>query len=208
MTDRASAPTSRDKILDAAYTVMSEQGLIAATTKKIATKAGYSEATIYKLFADKVDLFLAVLDERLPVLDVDSSTDVDSSPQQVTSADVESRLAELCGRLTDFYSRSFPIAAALFADPALLAHHRRALEARDRGPRRVLEFVRSTIEKEQTAGHIAADVHVGAVTEMMVGACFQHAFFEVFHGSDESPTERAAFAKGLAAATLRALRSA
>ncbi len=55
---------TRDVILDAAAGVMRERGLANVTTRQIAAAAGFSEATLYKHFADKVELMLAVLQER------------------------------------------------------------------------------------------------------------------------------------------------
>ncbi len=59
---------TRDRILDAATHVMRTRGFARTTTKEIARAAGYSEATLYKHFQDKTDLFLAVLKERLPTV--------------------------------------------------------------------------------------------------------------------------------------------
>src|ERR1700760_4013925 len=61
-------PDTRDRILDAAAHVMRTRGFARTTPKEIARAAGYSEATLYKHFTDKTDLFLAVLKERLPSL--------------------------------------------------------------------------------------------------------------------------------------------
>ena len=61
-------PGTRDRILDAATHVMRTRGFARTTTKEIARAAGYSEATLYKHFSDKSDLFLAVMHERLPSL--------------------------------------------------------------------------------------------------------------------------------------------
>ncbi len=55
---------TRDVILDAAAGILRERGLANTTTRQIAAAAGYSEATLYKHFADKADLLLAVLRER------------------------------------------------------------------------------------------------------------------------------------------------
>jgi AcrR family transcriptional regulator len=43
---------TRDDILDAAAEVLRTQGFARATTKSIAQVAGYSEAALYKHFAD------------------------------------------------------------------------------------------------------------------------------------------------------------
>jgi len=57
---------TREVILDAALHVIQERGLAKATTKEIAKAAGFSEAALYKHFADKSEIFLGVLQERSP----------------------------------------------------------------------------------------------------------------------------------------------
>ena len=48
---------TRDRILDAAARIMRTEGVARATTKQIASEAGYSEATLYKHFSDKATAF-------------------------------------------------------------------------------------------------------------------------------------------------------
>jgi AcrR family transcriptional regulator len=86
-------PDTRDRILDAAAHVMRTRGFARTTTKEIARAAGYSEATLYKHFQDKTDLFLAVLKERLPSLGSTLSAlsaDADTDPHAgANSADAD-----------------------------------------------------------------------------------------------------------------------
>ncbi|MBO0852489.1 MAG: helix-turn-helix transcriptional regulator, partial [Nocardia sp.] len=49
-------------LLDAAEVVFAEKGFMAATLDDIAHTAGYTKGAIYKHFATKEDLFLAVSD--------------------------------------------------------------------------------------------------------------------------------------------------
>jgi len=58
MTQRGDA--TRQQLLDAAAAVFVERGYAGATTKEIARRAGVSEGTIYRHFADKRELFGAV----------------------------------------------------------------------------------------------------------------------------------------------------
>ena len=53
---------TRSLLLDAAEEVFAEKGFIAATLDDIARVAGYTKGAIYKHFATKEDLFLAVSD--------------------------------------------------------------------------------------------------------------------------------------------------
>ncbi|MFC7588857.1 TetR/AcrR family transcriptional regulator [Nonomuraea antimicrobica] len=59
---------TRERIIDAAEQAIHEFGIAGATTRRIAVQAACSEALIYKHFAGKEELFLAVLLERLPAL--------------------------------------------------------------------------------------------------------------------------------------------
>ena len=56
--------STRERILTAAAEVMRTKGLARSTTKEIARASGFSEATLYKHFANQEELFLAVLGER------------------------------------------------------------------------------------------------------------------------------------------------
>src|SRR6185437_598018 len=53
---------TRSLLLDAAEDVFAEKGFTAATLDDIANSAGYTKGAIYKHFATKEDLFLAVSD--------------------------------------------------------------------------------------------------------------------------------------------------
>ena len=56
---------NRERILRAARAVFGQRGYHAATIEEIAEEAGLSNGAIYYNFANKEDLFLALLDERL-----------------------------------------------------------------------------------------------------------------------------------------------
>src|ERR1700679_3578661 len=107
-------PDTRDRILDAAAHVMRTRGFARTTTKEIARAAGFSEATLYKHFQDKTDLFLAVLKERLPslgpllrALSADagavSGADAGAGAGTGTDRDVAGRLAAAARGAIAFY---------------------------------------------------------------------------------------------------------
>lgn len=58
---RLSANQRRAQLIDAALTVMSEEGLQAATTRRIAEHAGVQLATVHYVFDTKQDLLAAVM---------------------------------------------------------------------------------------------------------------------------------------------------
>ena len=190
---RATAADTRERILDAANQVMSTLGLARTTTKQIAKAAGYSEATLYKHFSGKTELFLVVLIERLPAL-VELLRRL---PDQAGQGVVAQRLEEMASQALRFYERSFPMLASLFAEPALLARHRQALAAVGAGPHQVNELLAAYVRAKRDLGRIDASVDPDAGAAMLLGACFQHAFFSAFSGQPIPAAERPRFAASL-----------
>jgi AcrR family transcriptional regulator len=58
------SPDPRTRILDAALTLMSEQGSAGASMRQLATACGLNVATIYHYFPSKADLLHSVMEER------------------------------------------------------------------------------------------------------------------------------------------------
>jgi AcrR family transcriptional regulator len=170
--------TARDRFLDAAAEVLRSRGFAAATTKEIAATAGLSEAMLYKVFRDKVDLFLGVMTERLPRVALVR----DGAAEQVGHGTLDANLERLTAELLAFYLETFPIAASVFSDSRLLVQLREALSDADRGPRVNVEAVTAYLAAEQRAGRVAATVEPAAVAELLVGACLHRAFLTRFAG--------------------------
>lgn len=179
--------STRDRMLDAAAHVMRTRGLAGATTKEIAKAAGYSEAALYKHFRDKTDLFLAVLTERIPS---PLTTVLGTLDQRTTS--VEETLTEVARAAIAFYRHGFPMAASLFADPALLAAYRDTLSARGAGPQHVSRALAAYLTAEQENGRIRADADPDAAAALLIGACLQHAFLGHFTDQPDDDAQVAA----------------
>jgi AcrR family transcriptional regulator len=172
--------TARERFLDGAADVLRSRGFAAATTKEIASAAGLSEAMLYKVFRDKVDLFLGVLTERLPRV----SLVRDGFAELVGHGALDAHLERLVAELLAFYLETFPIAASVFSDPRLLGYLREALGDRGRGPQVNVEAVTAYLAAEQQAGRIAASVQPAVAAEMLVGACLHRAFLTRFNGDE------------------------
>jgi AcrR family transcriptional regulator len=185
--------TARERFLDGAAEVLRRRGFAAATTKEIASAAGLSEAMLYKVFRDKVDLFLAVLTERLPRVALVR----DGFAEKVGNGALDANLERLAAELLAFYLETFPIAASVFSDPQLLSHLRVALRDSERGPQVNVEAVTAYLAEEQRAGRVAATVQPAAVAEMLVGACLHRAFLTRFNGGDLTERDLGQFATDL-----------
>jgi AcrR family transcriptional regulator len=202
--------TTRDAILDGALQVMRTRGLARTTTKEIARAAGFSEATLYKLFTDKTDLFLCVLTERLPRVSVVS----DGASGLAGASTVADNLLAIVTEVEAFYEASFPIAMSLFSDTELLARQRDAVHARGAGPEVITEGVARYLRAEQARGRVAATAPVSGAAMSLVGACMHQAFLSRFNDDgavDRDATARQAerfeiLATDIVAAVLPALR--
>ncbi|MFC4376137.1 TetR/AcrR family transcriptional regulator [Nocardia halotolerans] len=169
---------TRARILEAAELLMRESGLARTTTKEIARAAGCSEPALYRHFASKEDLLVAVLQERLPAFgSLISQFTVDPGDRSLHDC-----LVDIAVETTLFYEGSFAINVSLFSDPALLRRHRAALSALGTGPHLPLQDLAALLRAEQTRGRMNPDVDPDSTAAALMGACFQRAFLHHFHG--------------------------
>ena len=190
-------PPARERILDAAVTLMRSLGLARVTTKEIAQAAHCSEAALYKYFASKEELFVRVLQDRLPSIDplLDELT-FDRGDRTISDC-----LAAIAHQATLFYESTLAIGASLFAEPSLLRRHREAVRELGTGPLRPLEAVADYLRAEQKAKRLRADADPDAAAALLLGACYHRAFFTHFYGAP--PTlSLDDFANGLATTIL------
>jgi AcrR family transcriptional regulator len=190
---------TRERILDAAATVVRERGLSRATTKEIARAAGLSEAALYRHFTDKVDLFVKVLDERLPGL-IAAMKDL---PARVGTGTVAATLEEIAAVALAFYAQMAPMTGSLFSEPDLLARHQASLREQGLGPHLAITALAGYLREEQKLGRLPAGVDPEAGAALLLGACFQRAFNAQFLGSAAVVREDTRFVKKLVSTLLR-----
>jgi AefR-like transcriptional repressor, C-terminal domain len=84
----------------------------------------------------------------------------------------------------------------VFSEPQLLAAHRAEVRERDAGPHHVSDTVANYIAAEQDLGRVRANVDPRAAADLLLGACFQHAFLSRFADTtvDDETAERTAAA--------------
>ncbi|GAA4241413.1 hypothetical protein GCM10022254_70140 [Actinomadura meridiana] len=119
----------RERILAAAVEVIRSRGIVAATTKEIARRAGVSEGSLYNHFTSKTALFAAALGEVTGTARAAMTTLLES----VGQGTVEENLVRYAADMVRFYGELLPMTGPVLADPELIAW------LRDNGPTRAQE---------------------------------------------------------------------
>ncbi|MEU6842612.1 TetR/AcrR family transcriptional regulator [Streptomyces sp. NPDC046716] len=166
---------ARVRIVEAAHELMLSIGLARTTTKEIARAAGCSEAALYKYFPNKEELFVTVLNERLPKLGSLLGrllADGAGNPGRT----VEENLRDIAHEAALFYEQTFPMAASLYAEPRLKRRHEEVMRELGTGPHRPIQGLDAYLRAEQKAGRIGADADTYAAASLLLGACAQRAF--------------------------------
>lgn len=196
----------REKILAAAIQVISERGVVAATTKEIARAAGVSEGSLYNHFPSKTALFGAAIATvagsiREAMFELLGS---------IGKNTVEDNLTRLATAAVRFYGELLPMTGPALGDPGLLDWLRSggpAAEgseaARLGGPVTGHITLIGYIEAEQAAGRIPAELKAPYLAAALLGACQQTAFLTKLAGADavaegaRLPADPAEFARDL-----------
>jgi len=197
METRTEVKPARERILDAAATVMREKGLANATTKAIAAEAGYSEAMLYKHFADKQELFLLVLKERLPALR--------PALAEAGTGDLSANLTAIVTQLLDYFAELFPMSVSIFSAPDLLAQHREGIARHGGwGPTGPIRMLDGYLQSERAAGRIRSSADTTTAAQLLVGVAFHQGFLAAFEG-ERTVANAASLAESSVAAILPAL---
>lgn len=173
MTASAEVKPARERILDAAAIVMREKGVANTTTKAIAAQAGYSEAMLYKHFADKQELFLLLLKERLPLV----------RPRLAAPGwgDLAENLADIVDQLMNYYAELFPMSVSIFSAPALLAQHREGIVRHGGwGPVGPVRMLNNYLDAEREAGRLRTDADTTSAAQVLVGMAFHQGFLAAY----------------------------
>ncbi|MBM7566323.1 TetR/AcrR family transcriptional regulator [Paenibacillus sacheonensis] len=193
----------RNKIMDAAEQVILTSGLSKTTTKEIARIAGCSEGSLYNHFKSKEDLFLQVMKKHLEgFLAVLFKLNGNRGKRTV-----KENLHEVARAALDYFLLSIFLTSSLFTEPSFLARHREGFQERNEGPHRANEIVSGYIRAEQKLGRVNDDANPRSAADLLLGACFQHAFHVQFIGEDEAEEARNLFVDQLLSTMMKGLAS-
>jgi AcrR family transcriptional regulator len=180
MTPRGRAnPQARGELLDAAETVIRRDGLAGATTRAVAREAGVADGLLYNHFADKDDLVMALLGDRLRAAGARLAT----LPARARGArTVRENLVEIVDEGLRTLLGLAPLLALSLERPDL----RRVGDGPDR--QGALIPVGAYLEAEIAAGRVRSDADVEAAASLLVGACHDLAFHRALR-RDASPVD-------------------
>ncbi len=190
---RATAASTRDRILDVTADLMRSGGLAALTTREIARAAGLTEAALYRHFKNKEDLLTSALAERLPVF----IGILNELPQQIGQVSVADNLRRVAEAAVPFYRQAMPMLSAIFSDPNLLARHRAWASETGFGPHKANVVLAAYLVGERELGRVSPEFNADAAAALLLGGCLQRAFFDEFLGRASDTPAVAAYAAGL-----------
>ncbi len=166
------------ELLDAARRVFRQHGHT-ATTQQVAKVAGISEATLYKRFKTKDELFFAALNRPAPTLSALSDIDPKLEPRAF--------LAIFAARTKDHFRQAVPSIISVAAHPrsgkelmGQVHRHNRAGE--------IAAVLRLRLESWHQSGRIRT-TNIVSFTNAFLHALHSMAMVEVFSGEAAQPTQ-------------------
>lgn len=178
-------PETRQLILDGAKRVVQKKGLAGATTREIAREVGCADGTLYVHFADRVELFLALLRQSLPPM----TGPLRELEYLAGRGTVRANLESVAHGVLAFMREVVPLAGSLFAEPELLRAHQEELKRRNEGPHLSMAAVESYVRAEQRLGRIDRRVNPKAVYALLFGGCLHRVFISHFLGQQIGPSD-------------------
>jgi AcrR family transcriptional regulator len=137
-----------------------------ASTREIAREAGVADGTLYVHFTDRIDLFIALIQEHLPPY----TEPLRRLNGLVGRRTVRANLAEVFEGALTWYEQVLPLSGALAADRELFdALHKRLME-RGEGPHLAIKTLESYLKAEQRLGRVNAKCDVRASAILLFGA--------------------------------------
>lgn len=138
----------RRQILDVAARLFSARGYSGTTTKQIATAVGISETVLFRQFASKDLLYSAILEDRIPAVDVD--TWLGELRELADRREDEALFIAVAKAILDSYRRD-PVSHRLVLFAALEDHElARVFQRRYMAP--VVSFLREYVSRREAEG--------------------------------------------------------
>ena len=172
-------PRVRERLLDAAHGLLSDEGVSALTTRGVASRAGTTEASVFNNFGDKAGLLRALIGERLPERLV-----VEQCVDGGDGSELELWLCKVYLSAEAFYTEVVPLMAALLSGSARgvsSSVHEMSLFP-------VYGKLQQRLDALQQEGHIAATADVFVAGNLLLGAALHAALQRVARNATDGVT--------------------
>ncbi len=181
MVSQVSPATVQDRLLDAAASIITEQGPTAATMSSIAARAGVSRMTAYRKFDDRHALLAALFNRELEGI---------LTQETVSEAAYDERIADLVVASVHALNQNRLMRAVLRHEPEQLTEWITGRLGRTQ--RQARDLLRTLVVEGQAAGQVRpGDPDQMALTLVLVAQTFVFA-----HGIGGSETELHHLVKG------------
>jgi hypothetical protein len=131
-----------------------------------------------------VDLFLALLQDRLPVwLKI-----LDDLMHLVGKGSVGDNLLPIARAGIDYYAEVQSAALPAFTSPSVTVRYREAMKDTRLSPMSEVVPLTEYLAAEQRAGRVSPQVDPVATARLLLAGCFRHAYYELFVGTDFVPS--------------------
>lgn len=160
------AEALRRHLIAVTQRLLSAHGLTGLTTRSIAREAQVADGVLYNHFADKDDLVVSALSERLADLGERFAQECPRPGAQ----DLCAGLGALVVQCRRFGAEAFPLVAGLLGRPDLVHELFVRLHATDDAAPIIWRDVLGFLAAEQRLGTLSGEVRVQAVAALVVGA--------------------------------------
>jgi AcrR family transcriptional regulator len=160
------AQGTRRQILEAAGRTLKAKGMLGASTREIAREAGVADGTLYVHFSDRIELFLAMIDESLPPF----VAPIIRLRELVGKRSVRANLTEVLSGTVTWHEQLLPLFTAILADPALSLALQKKLAAQNRGPHLAIDAIGAYLKAEQKLGRVHPKANVRTSALLLFGA--------------------------------------
>lgn len=164
---------TRQRVIEAARTVMAERGIARVRIDAVAKEAGLSAGALYRHFSGREDLLLAVILDSAPGNEL---------PDMDAGTEPRGLLTRLVSEVYAHEERMASITVTLLADESLSARFRELLAQAPGGPDEYPKGLARSLDALQQRAGIPPEKDTLTCAMNVQARCFHHATLERLHG--------------------------
>ena len=171
------AEQTRERIIQAAYTVFGNKGYAAATTRAIAAEAGVNEVTLFRHFGNKKNLFKAMVDTFYDF------SGLSSIPQRLLTGDYRQELNMIGSRIVAVLKERKQIYRLLLSEVEAESEVRETMVTL---PRRVRQMLAQYFEYQNAQGKMRP-VHPEIAAQAFMSMFMAFVTYDTIFGESPIP---------------------